>query len=460
LGISHLTPTALRKATPYIGTLHSIAWHLIGRPEVVTATHLKQFARDVNSNADFRVLTRDVPPDLADGVAMAEASPMMTEVELMATLNSGMRHRLIDNFHALLPPQMPAGVSVERIHKLLREYAAWKESKGVMDFEDILEEGRLHTLPVRVLLLDEAQDCSPLLWSVIDGWAAHVHTLGAFGDVYQAIYSWAGASPVLFRDRPGQWLHIKEAHRFSNSHAEYAKEILRRGGWDSPRDREFHNAWQGVGDSASDGTTFYLARTHALLTPIRADLLATGVPFGELRGRAPLQMAVAQAYITGRKLVDQEKAVSGSALLAFADHLPAHSLPFGVKAAIKRLPDGALVSASEASGLLRGDVRALASRLPFAQYFDQVWANHGSSAFTDKPKISLSTIHGAKGREADVVHLVRSWGILPARNMRENPQEESTVAYVGASRHRKELILEEGDGIPYSFPPKETPNAR
>lgn len=401
-------PTRVRKIAPFIGTIHSLAWQAIGRPEIVTHGHLRQFARDVNSNANFRVI--DFNPVNGDALQLQEVSADMTEVELMATLYAGARHRHPgcvndETIRELLPDNLPPGVTFERLIRLITDYAEWKQSYGVVDFEDVLEEGRLHTLPVRVLICDEAQDNTPLLWSVVDAWADSVHTLVVAGDPYQSIYLFAGADPRLLRDRGGDWLHLRDAHRFDHRSAEYAKEILRNGGWTTDRDHEFHTSWRGVGDSPEDGSTFYLARTHALLYPIEARLQQDGTPYGKLRGKAPLGMKIAEEY---------KEIQLGSRVKHTKD-----ALKFGER---------------------------------YLPYLERVWNAHGIAAFTKPPKINLSTIHGAKGREADEVHLVRSWGILPARNMRQNPTEEACVAYVGASRHRKRLIFEDGEGIPYSFP--------
>jgi superfamily I DNA/RNA helicase len=458
-----LSPERALKEVPYCGTTHALAWRMIGRPPVV-ADNGRAFAKDLNIPQEkWRDISTDryLPsPDEVDALSPGEPSPDMSAVRLALAVWEGLRHRYpysppLNHLSELLPHTLPAGESYDSILDLIQRYETWKKEKHVYDFSDLLIEGRRHTLPVRILLQDEAQDSSPLIWSVVDAWAKNVHTLASFGDPFQALYLFSGGDPRLFRDRTGRWLHMKEAHRFSNVHAEYAKEILRAGGWNSPEDRAFHDSWGGVGDSPPDGTTFYLARTHSLLIPFRERFLSEGTPFGELRGKGPLQSKAAASWLIAQKWARGEP-LFATELLAFAESLPAHSLKHGTLPALRKLADlpGLQMQGDEVRQRLGNYTPTyLADRLEFSDYYRKVSEVHGEGAFKEKPKILLSTVHGAKGRQASVVHLVRSWGNLPARNMRRNPQEEALVAYVGVSRHQKELILEDSEsGIDYDFP--------
>ena len=59
----------------------------------------------------------------------------------------------------------------------------------------------------------------------------------------------------------------------------------------------------------------------------------------------------------------------------------------------------------------------------------------------EKPKIKLSTIHGAKGGEADnvLLFLDLSWKAL--KEMEKNPDDAHRVLYVGMTRAKQNLIL-------------------
>lgn len=449
-------PRALEKAIPYVGTIHSLAWRLLDRPPVVTNKLLREFASDQRialknpSTSEY-----DSDPDFVDGIQFQEASADMDELKLMRAMLSGIRSRLWDpldevTWAELLPERTPAGITIQRLHKLAQKYTEWKHLRGLVDFEDMLEHGREQHPPVETLFLDEAQDCTPLLWSVIDAWAEWCKTFIAAGDPYQSIYLFGGANPLLFRDRPGRWLRLGKAHRFDRSAADYAKMVLRMGGWVSERDEAFHNAWDGVGPAESDGSTFYLARTNRLLDPIRGEFEADGTPYWELRGRAPLQQNAAAAFLNLRRYLD-ERMISASAVRQIVEALdPA---PRGAAGRAARLADGAMLGPPEVDGVVGAPLSGLWGLFPHADYFDTVYAQHGPEAFTEAPKTHVGTIHASKGLQADSVRLVRSWARLPARNAMRNPEEEALVAYVGVTRHRSRLELLEGhQGTPYEFP--------
>ena len=66
--------------------------------------------------------------------------------------------------------------------------------------------------------------------------------------------------------------------------------------------------------------------------------------------------------------------------------------------------------------------------------------NRGVNIF-QKPKIKLSTVHGAKGGEADnvLLFLDLSWKAL--KEMEKNPDDAHRVLYVGMTRAKKNLVL-------------------
>jgi superfamily I DNA/RNA helicase len=64
---------------------------------------------------------------------------------------------------------------------------------------------------------------------------------------------------------------------------------------------------------------------------------------------------------------------------------------------------------------------------------------------TVEPTIRLSTIHAAKGREAD--HVVLNTGLTAKtwNDIDKNPDAEARVWYVGVTRSRQTLDILEGD---------------
>ncbi len=240
------------------------------------------------------------------------------------------------------------------------------------------------------------------------------------------------------------------SHRLTKRSADYAKGLIRAGGW---REDSLLNLWDGAGDGTEvDGSTFYLARTHRLLDGVRGDLMEHGTPFIELKGTAPFVSKEAEAFRVFTDLLEG-RIVEAQAFRSAVERLENAALPRGVQDAVKRAA-GALTLPT-AEQLLEHTIGEVRSWLKHADYLQRVVALHGVRALYMTPKIALSTIHGAKGKEADHVKLISSWAYLPGRSLGtvEGQRAESCVSYVAASRHRVSLQLLHGEqGIPYPFP--------
>ena len=72
-------------------------------------------------------------------------------------------------------------------------------------------------------------------------------------------------------------------------------------------------------------------------------------------------------------------------------------------------------------------------------YIRRVVRHHGAKALTDAPKVHLSTIHAAKGGEADHVVLLTDLSRVIHREIQRDPDHERRVFYVGLTRARTSL---------------------
>lgn len=449
---------------PWVGTIHSLCYRLLGRPPMISGKDLGDFAKSIDPRSKISTWLPSDPADV-EGYEFADVASK-DAVELALQLHAMARHRNIGMQEAfrIVPARSAISESPEHLEAIAARYTQFKTDVGKIDFEDMLELGRQIPLPVRVLLCDEVQDNSWLLWSVIDAWASRnltdqVAVSVMAGDPWQAIYLFSGASPDLFRNRKGKWQTIGDSHRLSSSSAIYALDLLRYAGY---AEDSLLSTWTGKGGSATEGgSQFYLARTNALLRPIRESLEDQGVPYRLLRGTGPLQMKAAAAFRTWMKDLEEDQLTVGSAVLL------AEAMPTGSISAI--LPRGlystwqALASDEPHTTLLDGDrimAQRLLDRLPNFDYYTRVIKEHGIQAFIMPAKTAVGTIHAAKGREADEVSLVTSWGFLPGRAISEGHHlEEACVAYVGATRHRSKLTFLYGfEGIPYPFHRPDNPD--
>jgi superfamily I DNA/RNA helicase len=429
---------------PWVGTIHSLAYKLIGRPPTLRAADLTEFIARMGGRASG--MLQDV--DAQEGYAWAE--PGRDEVEAALAVISGARHRMIGLLEAY--DKMPWGyqgptVSPERVEFIARAYADFKQQTGRIDFEDMLELGQSERPPAQVFLVDEVQDNSPLLWSVTDAWTAGHKTYLA-GDPYQAIYLFSGAAPDLFINHTGTLYPLGDSRRLTARASEAAQRVLREAG---VLEGQWLGTWTGTGaGEQTDGSEFYLARTNRLLHGVYQDLEDEGTPYGYMRGGGPLKQKAASGFRTLMQL-RRTGGAPASAVSSLVEECESSYLPQGLKARMRALakadPDMLLGPETLPS------LEAGALGLKHARYYERVLSRHGPRAFVLEPSVRVGTIHAAKGKEADTVHLVSSWGTLPYRSATSSAEgalAEGCVAYVALTRHRVALHLIPGDeGIPY-----------
>ena len=434
---------------PWIGTTHSLAFKLIGRPPTMRASDITDFLHSQGSHA-----TGPATADDMEGYTWAE--PGRDEVEAALAVWSVARHRMlpVSEAHALMPWGYDGPtVSPERAERIGKAYEDYKRQVSRIDFEDMLEQGRRERPPVEVVLADEVQDNSPLLWYVLDTWADGLDYVMA-GDPYQAIYLFSGAVPALFIDHDGEFMSLGDSHRLTAPAAERAQHVLRSGGY---TEGDWLGTWTGIGKGEeTDGSAFYLARTARLLGPVYDDLEGNGVPYGSTRGGGPLSTKAATAY-RGLVRLKTRGAITLREAALIAEAADKGSMPYGETARLKALAKGdgdGLISLEQLrdrgwhpnpTGVLMGFRKG--------EYFDRVFGMHGLGAFINEPLVKVGTIHSAKGKEADTVHLVDSWATLPYRaatgDLAER-QGEACVAYVGTTRHRVALrFVGSYEGTPY-----------
>lgn len=439
----------VERRLPHVGTIHSLCYRLLGGPQMVDGRngHFKEFC--AGSGLAAPPDTHFDPTDM-DSPFWWHSVVGRDEATAFRRVIGAARHRMLHPRQILAESE--EDLDGDRLMYLAERYDDWCRQNDYLDFEDLLECGGVEHLPVDVILCDEVQDNSKLMWHVVESWAKGKVQLACAGDPFQAIYQFVGADPQLYLDRihdAGSFVPLGDSYRLTPQAADYAKGIIRGAGWQADC---LLDAWHARGSGeAVDGSIFYLARTRALLGPLRKRLLESGEPFTELRGQSPIQTRAAKAFRLITDLAEGEQAHNREFLSAL-ETLPGAALPKGAMVRAKGL-QGAIDQA-RALEVLGVDLLGLRRYLPHSEYLHLVERKYGVAGFVDRPRIALSTIHGAKGLEADHVYLVTSWARLPARAL-DTPagdRSEGCVAYVAASRHRKSLhLLHDEPGIPYPY---------
>ena len=113
-------------------------------------------------------------------------------------------------------------------------YEHYKKDSFI-DFTDMIERAidEVEFPPLEVLILDEAQDFTPLQWSVIYKMVDKVKRIYLAGDDDQGIYKWNGADPKYFTTYfPGREVVLRQTRRFGKEIYKFSQ-IIRRGIFDS-----------------------------------------------------------------------------------------------------------------------------------------------------------------------------------------------------------------------------------
>jgi DNA helicase-2/ATP-dependent DNA helicase PcrA len=150
--------------------------------------------------------------------------------------------------------------TLKRFDNFIVQYDHWKRTYGYLDFDDmlILASRREYT-PPPIVMLDEAQDCSPLQWSLFERYTEKAKRVYVAGDDDQAIFEWNGADPhgmIKFSKRYGAKARVlDQSHRIPSSvHAFVHDNILNEIGQRVEKEfkaRDFEgeiNRWGGLLD--------------------------------------------------------------------------------------------------------------------------------------------------------------------------------------------------------------------
>jgi DNA helicase-2/ATP-dependent DNA helicase PcrA len=458
-------------------TIHGTAYRLLGLvPEqVMSAEAWREFAeRYAYDLSEVRRWNHDDNPS---------AAPRRTKEDLFRSVVEWGQNRQLDINRALakFPASVPS-VHARLFDERLRKF---KQEHGLIDFGDMLEQVLARGLrpDVDVAFIDEAQDLSPLQIAVVEHWFADCARVYVGGDEDQAIYAFQGAEPSWLVDLAKRATCVevlRQSHRIPASVHQLASRVIRYNKSRiakeyEPRSEEGfvkrstpESAMKKMLEAADGGASvFVLARNWIFLNPWAKRLIERGVPFvadGRMR-LSPLSDPDVLPAIEAAFRLRDEKSVGARELESLLRLVPTHGadlLPMGVKRRSERneLPVMREELADEwgLDAFLRrlddvGPVEIL-SKLPERErkYLSRVV---GDGCVVKPPKITLTTIHGAKGREADLVVLIpdmtRTTHVEYTRRGREGDEAENRVAYVAVTRARHSLVIVDHE-TRYHFP--------
>lgn len=412
-----------QKDLPYFRTLHSFCFRelAVNGAELVKEEALSEFADVVNEEVT--------------GFSSPDAPPMLIGDRMLAidhyartTMTS------LENAHRML------GEDVEwfRLKRFVETYRAFKADRFQLDFTDLLTRylEDAAPAPVDVAIVDEAQDLTLLQWTVIDRAFSSVKELIIAGDDDQGIYAWSGAATDHFLGLPYEREVLPASRRLSAPVFNFAQDIIGRVG------RRFHKEtrpgpnpgkveWVARPDDVDygQGTWLILARTRYLAEGMAVVLREAGVTF-TLHGEPSVDPAHVRAIQAHEALRKGWRIEGVEAALALRS------------AGVRRDIDERITYTAKELDYDPGPIwHDALVRIPARLREYYLACRRRGEPLQDPPRIRVSTIHGAKGAEAERVLLLTDSTYRVQREYERKPDNEHRVFYVGATRAASELYV-------------------
>lgn len=322
-------------------------------------------------------------------------------------------------------PGTPAGFDY-----FIASYNNWKKTYGYVDFNDMLELAQKANFNrIKHLYLDEAQDCSPLQWRLFEHIAGSADRVTIAGDDDQAIFEWSGADPhgmVDFVTRHDGELRVlgrsyrvpEEVHTLVHGHVLSAISTRVDKQFDPAPHHGNITDW-GSADDFDYATligkeVMILVRDQFRLKEMQKRLHAAHLPYSVVGSASPFTNTIADA------LRGWHKARAGTR------------------------PEDSEISAMLKASATPGVTWETLAKNPWRQAFK---IPHRLMEFYEKADLfaevrtRLSTIHRAKGMEADHVVVDLTLSALAEEALYKDRDAEARVLYVALTRCRHELHL-------------------
>lgn len=333
-----------------------------------------------------------------------------------------------------------------------RAYRHYKESNNLLDFTDLLEKvvESPNLLPrLDVLIIDEAQDLSRLQWDVVMALADRSDRVFLAGDDDQAVYTWAGADVKSFLNLTGKITILEQSYRVPAKVHALANTVVNRirqrqpKTW-NPRQEEgtvqYYNDFTHV--DITSGDWLILAATNYLLTDMHSWIKSQGLLF-ERHGQRSIAETVLAAVV-GWESLRRGGSIPLGTVKTIYKYLGTDSIKHGFKG-LKGASEEALYTMDllkERHGLQTEEIWHKALTKIGEEKRDYIIAMlRRGMKITGKVPIKLSTIHGAKGGEADNVLLLSDLSTRFAKEYERNSDDINRLLYVGITRAKKELHI-------------------
>jgi len=323
------------------------------------------------------------------------------------------------------------------------EVQNYKDAYKLIDFTDMIEKFNVSKLCPNfdIAFIDEAQDLSPIQWKMVDIITKNSKYVILAGDDDQAIDGWAGADVKKFQQKFSKKdIILPQSYRVPLKVQDIADKILNL----IPDDRRIKKQWQArkeVGDVSyiqsledvplDEGNWLVLARYNDKLNRLKPFLKERGIYF-EYKDRKSYKVTLFRTIIN---YIRWQK----------GDELSLSEVKdvFEYTSTNEELSEERMYNLEE-FGYDKNIpwYDEFTSDYEECLYIREMLSN--GEKLKENPRVKLSTIHSAKGGEADNVLLIldNTKTIRDALEKSSDKQdEEHRVWYVGVTRTKQNLYI-------------------
>ena len=422
---------------PYFRTLHSLAFRRLGikKENVMQRRHYKDLGEKLGFPVNYAVYEND-----HNGIFTTD-SEYLRIINLAKLRNITPEQQYDLNEHH-------QDLERDKLKIIAAELERYKKEHGLIDFNDmILNFKRLDKSPkFDVVFIDEAQDLSNMQWDMAKTIWNKTQDSFIAGDDDQAIFRWAGADVDSFIAQKGLMMPLKQSYRIPAKVHNLAMGLINRikkridKTW-SPKTHQGslsrHDDFEQV--NMSSGEWLVLARTKYMLDQLEPTLYLNGYYYqNKFRKNKEQNLHLAATdWENLRKgqpaTYDQIERIYGY-MNNNADKTKLKSMVKNISYDIDTLKENYGLK-TDAVWFEAFDDAAKRE----TDYLRKMRKN--GEKLNEAPRITLSTIHGAKGGEAENVVLLTDLSLNTMKSYEQNPDDENRLFYVGATRTKEHLHI-------------------
>ena len=423
---------------PYFRTLHSLAFRRLGikKENVMQRRHYMDLGKKIGFPVSYAIYEND------------HSGIFTSDSEYLRIIN-------LAKLRGLTPEQQydlnehNQDLERDKLKIIANELDRYKKEYGLIDFNDMITMFTKSDAAVPkfdVVFIDEAQDLSRMQWDMAKAiWNKTTDSFIA-GDDDQAIFRWAGADVDSFIAQEGQMLPLQQSFRIPAKVHGLAMCIINkiRNRIDKSWNPKLHQGSLSRYDDfeqldMSSGEWLVLARTKYMLDQLEPTLYLNGFHY-QNKFRKTKEQNLHMAAI------DWENLKKGQPLAYDqVERIYGYMNKNTEKNKLKSMSKDSTYDIE-----VMKKYYGLKTDKPWFEAFDDApkrdieylrKMRKNGEKLNERPRITLSTIHGAKGGEADNVVLLTDLSLNTMKSYEQNPDDENRLFYVGATRTKEHLHI-------------------